>query len=237
MTVKVKFYSNFKELEMSLPPVPASKFWPEWFKNQRPIIDGNDQQYASTVRKCPAILDILSTGYIIPLWSDFKLKRTNKNEMGYLMPPAASELFGGITTHAKPQIDNYPFDNDTFPGSVKFMNPWGIVTPPGYSCMFVSPYYHSHPHIRAMNGIIETDRYHEAHINTFFNAKINEEIELKRGMPLVQVIPFKREEYEMETITGDGRSWISKIRDFVSDTQFLGDVKRYRDELYTKRYK
>ena len=34
-TTKVTFFTNFEELKISLPPVPASKFWPEWFKKQK----------------------------------------------------------------------------------------------------------------------------------------------------------------------------------------------------------
>jgi len=29
---KVTFFTPFSELQETLPPVPASKFWPEWFK-------------------------------------------------------------------------------------------------------------------------------------------------------------------------------------------------------------
>jgi len=65
-----------------------------------------------------------------------------------------------------------------------------------------------------MDGVIDTDVYHEAHINTFFTAPINEEITLSRGMPLAQIIPFKREEYKMETVVGNYNSltvwdWVS----------------------------
>lgn len=234
MTTNIKFYTEIEELESSLPPVPASKFWPEWFKNQRPIIEGNDKQYASTVRRCPAILDILSMGYIIPLWCDFKLVR-KENDIMYMVPPEVNDLFQ-MTTHAEAQIDAYPFQKDTFKGSVKFYNPWEILTPPGYSVMMVSPYYQTNPNLQAMSGVIDTDVYHEAHINTFFTGPLNQEIDLKRGMPLAQVIPFKREDYEMEVAIGHHRSITNRLRRFVKACVFE-NKSFYRDNLYSKRYK
>lgn len=235
MTTKIKFFTEIEELQTAMPPIPASKFWPEWFKKQNPKLNQNSPMYASTVRKCPAILDILSMGYIIPLWCDFKLKRVHNN-VQFMTPPAVADHFQ-MTTHAKVQIEHYPFNKDTFNGSVKFFNPWSIVTPPGYSVMLVSPYYQTNPHIEAMQGIIDTDSYHEIHVNTFFTAPLDETIELPRGMPLVQVIPFKRENYEMETLVGNHSSMIGRARNFIFDSMFDQDSKRYRDNLYTKRYK
>jgi len=239
MTTKIKFFTEIEELEKSLPPVPASKFWPEWFRNQKPLVDDGNlftgvQGQASTIRKCPAILDILSMGYIIPLWSDFKLMRVEDN-VQYMVPPGVNEHFE-LTTHAHVQIDQYPFNEDTFKGSVKLFNPWSVVTPPGYSVMLVSPYYQTSPHLEAMQGIIDTDTYHEIHVNTFFTAPLKTEVDLKRGMPLVQVIPFKREDYEMETLVGDHSSMLGKVRNFVFDSMF-NDDRRYRKNLYSKRYK
>ncbi|SVD15174.1 uncharacterized protein METZ01_LOCUS368028, partial [marine metagenome] len=56
-----------------MPPVPASKFWPEWFKKHpgtRPGFEGKDSR---TVKSCPGILDVINMGYIIPLWCDYKV--------------------------------------------------------------------------------------------------------------------------------------------------------------------
>lgn len=234
MTTQIKFYTEIEELEKTLPVVPASKFWPEWFKNQRPIIEGNDKQYASTVRRCPAILDILSMGYIIPLWCDFKLARMGE-DVGYMVPSGVSETFQ-MTTHPTVQIDSYPFDENTFKGSVKFYNPWEILTPKGYSVMVVNPYYHTHPNLKTLDGVIDTDVYHEAHINTFFTAPLNEEITFERGMPLAQIIPFKREDYKMETAVGNYRSITNRLRRFMNDCVFE-NLKIYRPNLYSKRYK
>ena len=66
----VLFYTAFKELEETIPPVPASEFWPEWFKKQT-ARRASDEHPWSTVKSCPGIMDILNMGYIIPLWCDY----------------------------------------------------------------------------------------------------------------------------------------------------------------------
>ena len=67
---KVTFFTNYEELKESLPPVPASKFWPEWFKKQKtPEVQMSqeleDRGGPKTVKSCPGILDVLNQGYII----------------------------------------------------------------------------------------------------------------------------------------------------------------------------
>ena len=34
MTTEVTFFTQYEELREAMPPVQASKFWPEWFKKQ-----------------------------------------------------------------------------------------------------------------------------------------------------------------------------------------------------------
>jgi len=228
----IKFFTNYDQLKETLPPVPASKFWPQWFKDQS---SGNfnteTRQGINTVKSCPAILDVLNMGYVIPLWSDFKLMRTDNN-VGWISPN--TDMFP-ITIHPEEQIDAYPFSPDTFKGTVKLINPWKIRTALGYSCMLVSPFYHSHSNLEVLVGSIDTDRYHEAHVNTFVTSEVNKEVMLDYGMPLVQVIPYKREQFKMETLVGDYRSAISKAVQFVHSSMFA--AQSYRKKLSPKWFK
>lgn len=225
----IKFFTSHEQLKETLPPVPASKFWPKWFKDQSTgNFNTETRQGINTVKSCPAMLDVLNMGYVIPLWSDFKLIRT-ENDIGWISPN--SNIFP-ITTHPEEQIDAYPFGPNTFKGTVKLINPWKVRTSPGYSCMFVSPYYHKNDNLEVLVGSIDTDRYHEAHVNTFLTSELNQEIKLNYGMPLVQVIPYKREKFKMETLVGDHRSSISKAMQFIHSSMFA--AQSYRKKLSPK---
>jgi hypothetical protein len=241
---KVTFFTHHDELKESLPPVPASKFWPDWFKKQKtpkvPITQElEDRGGPQTVKSCPGILDVLNQGYVIPLWSDYKVVRVPETPdmpqgIRWRMPGGQQSMFGA-STHPMEQMDAYPFGPETFRGSFKFMNPWFVKTPPGYSCMFVAPYYNKHNNLEIMNGIIDTDKYHEAHINSFFTAPMGEEITFDYGMPICQVIPFKREDYEMEVLSGDHRSMHNKVTQFIHNSMFK--AQHYRPKLSPRYYK
>jgi hypothetical protein len=228
----IKFFTRYEQLKETLPPVPASKFWPQWFKNQNSgNFDTETRRGINTVKSCPAILDVLNMGYVIPLWSDFKLIRTHDN-IRWASPN--QEMFP-ISIHPEEQIDAYPFSPDTFKGTVKLINPWQIRTMPGYSCMLISPFYHKSDNLEVLVGSIDTDTFHEAHVNTFITSEINQEVNLKYGMPLVQVIPYKREEFKMETLVGDHRSVINKAMQFVHSSMFK--AQSYRKKLSPKWFK
>lgn len=239
MTTKIKFFTGYEELEQTLPVLPASKFWPEWFKNQRANTDDSKEyrRESSTLRRCPAVLDVLGMGYIIPLWCDYKVtqvKNMQGTEVRYMTPPNVSSMFTA-QLHPEEQMDNYPFHKDSYRGAFKFMNPWMLRTPPGYSSLIITPTYSKNDNLEVMHGVVDTDIYHELHINTIFTAPIDKEITFERGMPLAQVIPFKRETFEMETAVGDYRSSHSKITQFIHNSLFK--AQHYRPKLLTKRYK
>jgi len=226
------FFTHIEELKHASPPVPASKFWPEWFKKQS--IKNNIGN--KTVKSCPAVLDVLNYGYIIPLWSDYKVTR-HSDHLEWKLPDGVvdnNNLFGA-NAHSQEQIESYPFPSNTFNGTFKLLNPWSIRTPPGYSCYICSPHYNKHPNITPLSGIIDTDIYHEAHINNWFDAPLGEEILLPYGMPIAQVIPFKREEFKAKVEVGDNRSISNKIKQFIALCTFK--LPHYRDQLNQKRYK
>ena len=237
-SIDVTFFTAFSELNDTKPPVPASEFWPQWFKDNPTTRSGFEGRDARTVRSCPGTLDVINAGYIIPLWADYKVVKQEDGQLHWRLPSVRS-LGGssqyGAAIHPHDQIDGYPFKEDTFKGSFKFQNPWELKTPKGYSCMAVQPFYHSHPNLEVLPGCIDTDFYHELHINTFFTSKTNEEIIFPYGMPLVQIIPFKREEYKMQHLAGDHRTKANILTQFVHNSIF--QPQHYREKLNVKRYK
>ena len=79
--------------------------------------------------------------------------------------------------------------------AVKFVNPWRIYTPPGYSVMFLAPTYQFERRFTVLPGIVETDNYHSIHFPTVWHTTKDAIIE--RGTPFIQVIPFKRDKWNL----------------------------------------
>ena len=82
----------------------------------------------------------------------------------------------------------------------KIINPWKIKTPPGYSCLFIPPMHREFDHFHILPGIVDTDKFMT---NVNFPFCINQgkypsfKKIFERGLPYVQVIPFKRDPWKM----------------------------------------
>jgi len=111
------------------------------------------------------------------------------------------------------------------------MNPWVIKTPPGYSCLFVSPLNNTDDRFSIISGIVETDTY-EGEINfpIVFNGDKYPVLNttLLKGTPYVQVIPFKRDNWVMETKE-------NKHKKSFDLKFFLYYFKYYKDKVWKKR--
>ena len=82
---------------------------------------------------------------------------------------------------------------------MKFTNPWIIETPPGWSVKFQNPANNWSNDIEIVQGVVDTDKYYNE-VNFPFVWKGHEEGEfiIERGTPLIHVIPFKRDDMQME---------------------------------------
>ena len=98
---------------------------------------------------------------------------------------------------------------------MKFANPWDIVTPPGWSVLITQPWYHRHWEIEIFPSIVETDSYHQMNIPFLYHGT-GERI-FRQGMPLIQVIPVKRDgwgldNYEARKMDEEEKEYYAKSR-------------------------
>ena len=75
--------------------------------------------------------------------------------------------------------------------SYKLTNPWKIVTPKGWSCLYITPQHRDDIPIKIISGVVDTDIYpHPVNFPFFINKGFAGTVNI--GTPIVQVIPFKR---------------------------------------------
>ena len=207
----IEFKTDFEGLEEFAPVKPAKFFLPQWFKDMDEHIEipavhekgkadyfGKNKETAikyagGTVKRCPAIVDLLVEGYIIPMWADFLIQR----DMEILEWDNKANPQYGIEFHNQKQISGWKLKKTDFPEAVKFLNPWRIYTPPGYSVMFMPPTYQFETRFTVLPGIVETDSYH--HINFPSVWHTTKDAIIERGTPFIQVIPFKRDDWSHTT--------------------------------------
>ncbi len=207
--------SRFKNIEFVIDepffgaapdPTPAVLAVPPWYKDATPTIDHtpwgvdlDDQGMVSgssprsTFKNCVPFLDAMSLGYVLPLWNDFIYEF--KNGRTYFSWPGEMQL---VNSHPKWQTEGVPAAEKALDQSgYKFVSPWTIQTPKGYSCLFTMPFNHFEDRFGIATGVVDTDVYHNNVSFPFFWLAEGTSGTIQLGDPLVQVIPFKREDYRM----------------------------------------
>jgi hypothetical protein len=182
-------------------PEPMSKNLPAWWRKQEPFVGGEKKvmggQYNETVKKCPGILDVLISGYVLKTPCDIYIDATDPKKVELQVPGPYQACF---TAHSMEQVSEWNFDRDIYAEYVFRVHPqWVVKTSPGHSTFFMQPQFHEDLPYQAVSAIIDTDMY--ASDGPFsFLVKKGFKGEIPYGTPLVQCIPFKREEYEMEIL-------------------------------------
>src|SRR5437773_8974844 len=191
-------------------PYPAAQVIPDWFK-QMPTGVPNDT--VGTAKRCIPFLEALTCGYIIPLPADIHIT-SHRTSSG------SAELKIQITGFAHPLVEMHP--QSQYPGApfanlpvLKFINPWIIKTPPGYSTLFVPPMNRFAAPIVPLCGVVETDQYYqEINFPAVCLLRPGATATLPKGTPLVQVIPFRREAWESSF-----GSWDEQLRQHQIDAR------------------
>jgi len=190
-------------------PTPIKLNIPEWYKKLEHTLE------MRTIKGCMPFLDTLTSGYVLKMPQDFIIKHNVENNEGKkdsfqtfamyeqtdLLSVKRINLNSGIDIHPIKQVEGSPFieKNKNLP-FYKIVNPWKIKTPKGYSCFFVSPLNNSDDRFSIIPGIVDTDTFpNEINFPIIINGDKYPVLEtiIKKGMPYVQIIPFKRDSWKM----------------------------------------
>jgi hypothetical protein len=179
-------------------PIPSSRNIPKWYKRMPSVRkfwnEDPDEKADYTVKKCIPILDAFTTGYY--LVTKYDSYWTVDEDGTHECKCDAKLVEGGskpITMHPYEQIRGLELQGMYNEYAYKFTNPFVIKTPPGYSCIFTHPFNQVSPFL-TLTGVVDTDMHPLAVQFPFLMAK-NYEGVIKSGTPIVQIIPFKRDEW------------------------------------------
>lgn len=204
-------------------PFPTKQNIPDWYKNTKPYYDDQSiltKSMSSTIKKCIPIFDAMTSGYIITTYCDIYVNNAkiidpeDQIKKNFTKIVSSDEHFKSIEFHSKEQIDKYPlFDGEDAP---KFISPWQIITPKGYSCLFVNPMHNLNKDFTILEGIVDTDQY-SGPVNFPFIFK-NKDFKgiIPAGTPIVQVIPFKRDSWKIKITEADQKEFMQNQKTLVS---------------------
>jgi hypothetical protein len=240
-------FTKIMDISDEYTPKPASKFLPDWYKDMESYIGGVKsplglgQSTTATMKRCMPIFDAMTSGYIIPTYVDLFI--TQKQELdsetneptGKAVPWYEWPLLEPLNFHEPFQTPNHYLREGLSSQAQwpKWMNPWAIKTPPGYSCLFLSPLHRDSP-FSILSGVVDTDHYTGAVNFPFILNDWNFKGLIPSGTPMAQVIPFKRESWNMQF--GQEEDFQKQNKDIrnVRTRFFDGYKSQYRQ---TKEYK
>lgn len=179
-------------------PKKASEFLPEWYKElysyqgtEGKKVLGKNFEVSSSIKRCVPVFDALTSGYIISTYCDIVVRRNDEGDIIYVSPEESV-----ISAHPISQAPSHPYmNNHPYP---KWINPWSIKTPKGYSLLFIPPVHGSNKYFQILEGIVDTDKYNNPVNFPFVLKDINFEGLIPAGTPVAQIIPIKRSAWKME---------------------------------------
>ena len=206
-------------------PYPASRGVPQWLKDmpmERPVAQATPQGQvavqAPTVKQCPPFIEAMTVGYVIPLAGDATF---TMNADGSLHVSATGRF---VETQHPAQVQGSPIQGLPI---VKFMNPWVVKTPPGYSTLFTPLLNQFGFPFAVMSGLVETDTYYRpVHFPSGCLLRPGQSVTLPRGTPIAQAIPVRREEWQSQAVP-----W-----DVAARKQIETDMLAQRHDFYKDRH-
>lgn len=230
MSKKIDFvYTSKHAYEVVDRPEPASSFMPQWFRELdqysggKLITEGTGT--SGTAKKCVPLLDGMTTGYTIKLWTDIHVvnRDDGKREINWRTTLPVFEIHPGADTYLPPP---FGYDSTVY----KFLTHFRIVTPKGYSIIVSPPAGHNQSLFRALPAVIDTDG---KMIDFSFPMWIKKDFNgvVERGIPMVTIIPFKRDSWKAN------HSYITNEQNMIDADNTINKTihNHYRNFVWNKK--
>ncbi len=191
-------------------PIPASKTIPDWYKKgsifKPEQVEFNEVNEAKlTLKNCMPFLDALSAGYVQKTWCDIHISvQDNQLSYRYALEPEI------MTVRDKVSVDVLGFYDIEF----VWRTVWRAILPKGYSLLVTHPLNRLDLPFQTMTGFIDADHFYHTPIgNIPFFVKQGFSGIIPAGTPMFQMIPVKRDNWEMSKNDYDAEKILRLERD------------------------
>lgn len=194
-TVKFHLVKDFGDYEVP-PPKPAKKIMPDWYKKTPAKLPDE-----LSLKQCVPFLDAMTAGYVIVTHVDMVVRQNLDGSIRLMHPNDeyarrwANDM--PLETHPNKQFPNSPMSGYTV---LKYMNPWRIETPKGYSTLFAPLFNRLESPIMPMTGIVDTDKFMNLINFPFIHTMLEpgSEVIIPKETPICQLMFFKREDWQQK---------------------------------------
>lgn len=232
----IEFWALQEGIEETAPIVPAKEILPEWWKKLsikgvETTDTGLMAQFLGekrTAKRCPAIIDFMTHGWVMTMWCDLVIKTIDGNMMFQYSLPGWDNA-GSMHPNWQ-MIDHLPKDAPKYLGVFKPGTPWLVKTKPGYSTYHLDPFYFFNPNFDTAPGIQDSDLYHDLNPQMLIK---KEEFIIPKGTPLQIIVPFKREEMKGAIVpVCEKTRWLNQKSHLISFSRFssANSYNEYRNK-------
>jgi len=144
-----------------------------------------------TWKACPAIMDAFSTGYVLKTPCDLTFF---KNDRGTIDVKIEDLKFKDFCS-PRPPMAQFEHPKGFYKDHFAWYSDWGLELPEGYSALFMTPMNRFDLPFLNTTGIVDADKVHLLGTFPFFIADGWEGV-IPAGTPYMQILPFKRENWE-----------------------------------------
>lgn len=239
-TNKIKFVANRNWLNENSEFKPKSilKTIPDWYRKMdrfakipgtNKFFIGPDKGKVPTWKACPAVFDIMGTGYtyLTPCDLEFFIDKNDKisvsvNDKNYKDFCTTRPAMQDFVTPPGYRDEHFAWFPD-----------WGISLPEGYSALYSQPFNRFELPFLTVSGIIDNDKIDLPGSMPFFMSKDFIGV-IPKGTPFAQIIPFKRESWESEVVTFSFSEMIKRNKE-NSDKYRKPDGGIYKSDVWEMR--
>jgi len=171
----------------------------EYFKAPKQVCpfpkEGTKDDYGKipTWKACPAIMDGFSTGYVLKTPCDITFFKDAQGNIDVKV----SELNCRDFVSRRPPMPQFEHPKGYYKYHFAWQPDWGLEVPEGYSCVYMTPMNRFDLPFLNTTGIVDNDKVYLSGTFPFFVVD-GYEGTIKAGTPYMQIIPFKRENWESE---------------------------------------
>jgi len=235
---KIKFIPINEETESVIEsPRPASQVIPDWYKKTKPNIVNNGISIMPnsgkisvgsnlTIKRCVPFLDAMTTGYVVELAADVIFVDPNEYAGNRVIWGANQDV---VALHTPEQLGEMKMP-EGFGEVWKWLFPFQVKTPPGYSVMFMHPIHVYDLPFLTITGVVDTDKY-DVPTNFPFFVKKNFMGKIPKGTPICQIFPFKRESWSSERKPVDSKM-VYRLNNITSVLDRAYKVKYWSRKSY-----
>lgn len=203
ITIDAFTYDEGTRIEVA--PKPTSKFIPKEFKrlpNKIPSMNNNIIIEQATLKGCTGVLNLFTTGFIIPAWCDFNVQVDAGGS--YQWNGAHRTL--DVSDHPPQQLWEgfYPKHSH-----IKLHNPWVFREKTGVNFTWQGCIWHNYAHdnMVILPAVLDFKYQATTHVNMMI--KHDSQLSMKAGDPLVQLIPVSDKKVEIKTHRVSYEEWDS----------------------------